>query len=224
MASGRRRRAASDANAVVAHNLGLIRERRGWSTAQVLERITRLGEVAGQHVSEPTMCRLGRLLEAKGRRRFDAYELYLLSVGLDVPIAYFFLPPAARGTEPLADTGRPTVELYGALLGRPAQLMDLDERLREVDVAAPEATPQLLRSLFGITGGAAAWPDHYRVWRDDRLDQLSRDHGAALRTLARFVANLADELTEVAREAALASAEAGPTPAAALNRADAPSA
>lgn len=222
-ASGRRTRAAGDANAVVAHNLVLIRERRGWSTTQVLERITRHAEVAGQEVPEATLSRLRRLLEAKGRRRFDAHQLYLLSVGFDVPIAYFFLPPAARGAEPLADTGRPTVELYGALLGRPAQLVDLDERLREVDVAAPEATPQLLRSLFGITRGARSWPEHYRVWRDDRLHQLSQDHGAALRRVARFVGDLADELTDVAREAALASVEAGPAPGTALNGAGAPS-
>ncbi len=222
MTSGRPGGTGGDANAVVAHNLGLIRERRGWSTAQVLERITRHAVAGGQDVSEPALSRLGRLLEAKGRRRFDAHELYLLSVGFDVPIAYFFLPPASRGGEPLADTGRPTVELYGALLGRPAQLVDLDERLREVDVATPETTPQLLRSLFGITRGAPSWPEHYRVWRDDRLHQLSRDHGAALRSVARVVTDLADELTDVAREAALANAEAGATRAGALNRGGAP--
>lgn len=223
MTSGRPGGTGDDANAVVAHNLGLIRERRGWSTAQVLERITRQAQVAGQDVSEPTLSRLGRLLEAKGRPRFDAHQLYLLSVGLDVPIAYFFLPPAAGGTEPLADTGRPTVELYGALLGRPAQLLDLDERLREVDLAVPEATPEVLRSLFGITRGARTWPEHYRVWRDDRLYQLSQDHGAALHGVARFVSELADELTDVGREAALARAEAGTPPGPALNPAGAPS-
>ena len=208
-ASGRRASKVGDANAVVGHNLALIRQRRGWSTAQVLERITRYAEVAGQDVSESTLSGLRRLVEANGRRRFDAHQLYLLSVGLDVPIAYFFLPPAARGTEPLADTGRPTVELYGALLGRPRQLQVLDERLGEVDVAAPQATSSMLGALFGITGGARTWPEHYRLWREDRLRQLSRDYARPLRELSAFLAGLARELADVSVEASLARAKAG---------------
>ncbi|MEZ5218548.1 MAG: hypothetical protein R2715_18640 [Ilumatobacteraceae bacterium] len=38
------------------------------------------------------------------RRRFDAHELYLLSVVFDVPIAYFFVPPPGTGMNVLADT------------------------------------------------------------------------------------------------------------------------
>lgn len=128
-----------------------------------------------------------------------------MSVAFDVPVAYFLVPPP-RATCPgrLADTGRPTGDLYGALLGRADQLLDLDQRLRQVDIASPEATPGPLRAMFGLTRGALTWSEHYPVWRQECLRQLAADHGAALRSMARFMSELADELSETAREAALA--------------------
>lgn len=55
-----------------------------------------------------------------------------------------------------------------------------------------------------MTGGAGTWPEHYRVWRADRLHRMSRALAPDLRRLARFV----HQLAEVAREAALADGEA----------------
>lgn len=59
-----------------------------------------------------------------------------------------------------------------------------------------------------MTGGAGTWPEHYRVWRADRLQRMSRALAPDLRRLARFVHQLSEELAEVAREAALADGEA----------------
>lgn len=129
---------------------------------------------------------------APAGRAFDAHELYLLSVVFEVPIAYFFVPPPHRtGPTRLADTGRSVAELCGAVLGRPHQVLVLDERLAQVDIVATEHTATVLGALFGITGGANTWPEHYRVWREDRLRQLSRDYPQPLRELSGFLGLLA---------------------------------
>ena len=67
----------------------------------------------------------------------------------DVPIAYFFVPPPGSEHAQLADTGRPAVELYAAVLGHKRQLASLDERLAEMGVKKPDALGnQLLSKLL----------------------------------------------------------------------------
>ena len=67
----------------------------------------------------------------------------------------------------------------------------------------------MLGALFGITGGARTWPEDYRLWREDRLRQLSCDYARPLRELSAFLTGLARELADVGVEASLAQAEAG---------------
>ena len=85
-----------------------------------------------------------RGFDGERRRRFDAHELYLLSMVFDVPIVYFFIPPPGTGLAELADTGRPVAELYASLLGTDDQLDALDERLAEINIDEPRGVDEVL--------------------------------------------------------------------------------
>src|SRR5713101_1047301 len=98
-----------DVNAVVSYNVKAIRERRGLTQQAVADKLAIL---TGHQLPQASISAMERGFDGERRRRFDAHELYLLSVVFDVPIAYFFLPPPGTGLEVLADTGRPVAELY----------------------------------------------------------------------------------------------------------------
>src|SRR5438132_1654467 len=77
-----------------------IRERRGWTQQEVAERLALLTK----HVlPQASISAMERGFDGDRRRRFDAHELYLLSMVFGVPIAYFFLPPPNPGAALLAD-------------------------------------------------------------------------------------------------------------------------
>ena len=135
-----------DVNAVVSYNFKAIRERQGWTQQGVAER---LGQLTGHTLPQASISAMERGFDGDRRRRFDAHELYLLSVLFDVPIAYFFLPPPGTSTSQLADTGQPVTELYAALLGEEWQLAPLDERLAEIGLKNPEEADQALVAIFG---------------------------------------------------------------------------
>ena len=89
-----------DANAVVSYNLRVIRERYGWTQQAVAERLSRL---TGHQLPQASISAMERGFDGDRRRRFDAHELYLLSEVFEVPMAYFFAPPAGgvdRGPGP----------------------------------------------------------------------------------------------------------------------------
>lgn len=182
-----------DANAVVAYNLAAIRRRRGWTQDEVAERLGRLTGRTLTKVSISAMEHSGGVR----RRRFDAHDLYLLSVVFDVPMAYFFLPPphgAVAGR--LAGTGHGLHALYVSFLGRADQLDALDDRLAAVDIGAPDlASPgSLLRSLFGVAADDGTWQEHYRAWRDQGLGRLQSTHSERLGEAAHVLAGFAREL------------------------------
>ena len=158
---------ALDVNAVVSYNVKAIRERRGWTQQSVAER---LGRLTGHQLPQASISAMERGFDGERRRRFDAHELYLLSVVFDVPIAYFFIPPPGTGSNVLADTGRPVTELYAALLGQERQLDPLDERLAEIQINNPEDTDPVLAAVFGgPEEGAQNWHESFRTWRKKRL-------------------------------------------------------
>lgn len=63
-----------------------------WSAEEVLARVTAHAS-GGEVVGEDTVAGVRDLVGCDAPRRFDAHDLYLLSIGFDVPIAYFFVPP-----------------------------------------------------------------------------------------------------------------------------------
>lgn len=180
--------AGMDVNAVVSYNVRAIRERRGWTQQSVAERLA----VLTKHLlPQASISAMERGFDGDRRRRFDAHELYLLSVVFNVPIAYFFLPPPGTGLEELADTHRPVTELYAALLGRDSQLAVLDERLADINVTNPEQVDEVLAALFGAEGAANNWHDHFRTWRKKRLAELAKTYGDRLDDVADFLAEFA---------------------------------
>lgn len=174
-----------DVNAVVSYNVKAIRERRGWTQQSVAER---LGQLTGHQLPQASISAMERGFDGERRRRFDAHELYLLSVVFDVPIAYFFIPPPGTGLEELADSGRPVSELYAALLGQEWQLGPLDERLAEIQINNPEETDAALAAVFGgPEEGAQNWHESFRTWRKKRLREIEREYGDRLDEVALFL-------------------------------------
>ena len=180
--------AGLDVNAVVSYNVRAIRERRGWTQQSVAERLARLTK---HQLPQASISAMERGFDGDRRRRFDAHELYLLSVVFDVPIAYFFLPPPDTDREELSDTRRPVTELYAALLGRDSQLAEFDERLAEINVTNPEQVDEVLIALFGVEGAANNWHEHFRTWRKKRLAELAKTYGDRLDDVAEFLAEFA---------------------------------
>jgi transcriptional regulator with XRE-family HTH domain len=173
-----------DVNAVVSYNVKAIRERRGWTQQSVAERLSRL---TGHQLPQASISAMERGFDGERRRRFDAHELYLLSVVFDVPIAYFFVPPPGTGFEQLADTGRPVSELYAALLGQEHQLPPLDERLAEIQIENPEASDAALAAIFGAEVATQNWHESFRTWRKKRLNEIEREYGDRLDEVALFL-------------------------------------
>jgi len=138
-----------------------------------------------------------RGFDGERRRRFDAHELYLLSVLFEVPIAYFFVPPPGSERTRLADTGDLLLSLYAAVLGDERQLAPLDERLAEIGIENPEEADQALVAVLGAKTATGAWHDHFRVWRKRRLRQVERQYGDRLDEVADFLAEFAAQIKAV---------------------------
>jgi transcriptional regulator with XRE-family HTH domain len=151
-----------DVNAVVSYNLKAIRERRGWAQQQVADRLAR---ITGHRLPQASISAMERGFDGARRRRFDAHELYLLSVVFDVPIAYFFLPPPGVMGTALPDTGAVAVTLYTAILGDEDQLQAVDERLAQLGLNVPDDLDPVMATILGADPASMNWHDHFRTWR-----------------------------------------------------------
>jgi transcriptional regulator with XRE-family HTH domain len=183
--------AGLDVNAVVSYNLKAIRERRGMTQQGVAER---LGQLTGHQLPQASISAMERGFDGDRRRRFDAHELYLLSVVFDVPIAYFFIPPPGTGPAVLADTRRPVAELWRALLGTDAQLDAVDARLAEIGIDNPDQADAVLSAIFGPEGATGNWHHHFRTWRKARLRDIEIEYGDHLDEVADFLADFATKI------------------------------
>lgn len=180
-----------DVNAVVSYNVKAIRERRGWTQQSVAER---LGRITGHQLPQASISAMERGSDGDRRRRFDAHELYLLSVVFNVPIAYFFIPPPGTGAEKLADTGDDVSQLYAALLGHEDQLAPLDERLEEIKIKNPEESDAILAAIYGTDEPVGNWHQSFRTWRKRRLDDLASQYGDRLDEVALFLKEFATKI------------------------------
>lgn len=180
-----------DVNAVVSYNVKAIRERRGWTQQSVAER---LGRITGHQLPQASISAMERGSDGDRRRRFDAHELYLLSVVFNVPIAYFFIPPPGTGAEKLADTGDDVSQLYAALLGHEDQLAPLDERLEEIKIKNPEESDAILAAIYGTDEPVENWHPSFRTWRKRRLDDLASQYGDRLDEVALFLKEFATKI------------------------------
>jgi transcriptional regulator with XRE-family HTH domain len=180
-----------DVNAVVSYNLRAIRERRGMTQQQVADR---LAQLTGHLLPQASISAMERGFDGERRRRFDAHELYLLSVVFDVPIAYFFIPPPDTGMGELADTRRPIAELWRSLLGTDDQLDPLDDRLAEINITNPDAADEVLAAIFGPEGAVRNWHPHFRTWRKRRLREIEVEYGDQLDEIADVLADFAAKI------------------------------
>lgn len=180
-----------DVNAVVSYNVKAIRERRGMTQQAVADR---LAQLTGHQLPQASISAMERGFDGERRRRFDAHELYLLSVVFDVPIAYFFIPPPGTGVAELADTRRPVAELWRNLLGTESQLDAVDARLAEIKIDDPDASDQVLAAIFGPENAATNWHQHFRTWRKQRLREVEVEYGDRLDEVAEFLAEFATKI------------------------------
>lgn len=185
--------AGLDVNAVVSYNLRTIRQRQGWTQEGVAQR---LAQLTGHELPQASISAMERGFEGGRRRRFDAHELYLLSVVFGVPIMYFFLPPPSDDREDrfLADTQRPIGELYAAVLGADHQLTEVDTRLADIGLTNPEDANEATAAIWGADWAARNWAPHFRTWRKKRLAALAREYGDRLDEVADFLAEFAAQV------------------------------
>jgi len=186
------------ANAIVSYNLRVIREAYGWTQQGVAGRLARL---TGHELPQASISAMERGFDGERRRRFDAHELYLLSVVFEVPIAYFFVPPPEDSVagKVLADTRELVCTLYAAFLGCHSNLGPLDDRLARLDVDR-EGAQRMLATLFGLPAEDRSWVEHYRVWRDNRLRRLAARWGDELAEAAGLLSKFARDVQALGPE------------------------
>ena len=182
-----------DVNAVVSYNLKAIRERQGWTQQEVADR---LAQLTGHTLPQASISAMERGFDGERRRRFDAHELYLLSVLFDVPIVYFFVPPPGSERAQLADTGRPVTELTPPSSGTSASWHQLtSDWPRSASGTRTRPTRPWWRS--SVQDGHRAWHDHFRTWRKRRLREVERQYGDRLDEVAEFLAEFAAKIKAV---------------------------
>jgi transcriptional regulator with XRE-family HTH domain len=184
-----------DVNAVVSYNLKAIREHRKMTQQEVAAH---LASLTGHLLPQASISAMEQGFQGDRRRRFDAHELYLLSIVFGVPIVYFFLPPPGTGQRELADSRRPVSELYVSLLGHEHQLAEFDARLAQLKIDNPDEVEDLAAAIFdGREEAAQNWHAHYRSWRKKRLAEIARTYGDQLDEVAEFLAKFANQITEL---------------------------
>jgi transcriptional regulator with XRE-family HTH domain len=183
-----------DVNAVVSYNLRWIREREQWTQQAVAMR---LGQLTGHELPAASISAMERGFDGDRRRRFDAHELYLLSVVFDVPIAFFFIPPPNMGHTEVANTRVPVSQLYAAFLGSEHQLRYVDERLREIGLKNPEDVDAAVAGVLDIDDRGGNWHTHFRSWRKRRLVELSHQYADRLNEVAEVLAEVANGIQTI---------------------------
>ena len=134
-----------DVNRVVSFNLRAARELKGWTQEQFTRR---LEDITGSRLTQAGVSALERTWEGGKRREFDAQELVDFAVALDVPIAWFFLPPPGDRRES-KNTGRQMFALIELLVGRAEHLPRIEERLRQIGLRDHSAQEEISRMLTG---------------------------------------------------------------------------
>src|SRR6266511_324382 len=160
-----------DVNQVVAYNVRLARELRGWTQEDLADR---LEPYLGQRLTQGSMSAIERASEGERRREFDAQELVVFAMVFDLPVIWFLLP--RPGDQRLIRaTTRPVRELYSLLLGRPDQLEPVYERLRQLGIDDPTAAEEAVERISGTPSPTRQWS--YRQRRKEFLLAVLDQHG-----------------------------------------------
>ena len=165
---------AVDVNRVVSYNLRIAREQNNWTQEQFADR---LEVVTGRRPTQASVSALERAWEGGRRREFDAQELVDFAVALNVPVAWFFLPPPGDRRE-IKNTGRQLFALIELLVGRAEHLPRIEERLRQVGLRDNTAEEEISRMLTGHPD--AMTPQAIRELREKMLAQILHEMAEAL--------------------------------------------
>ena len=177
-----------DLNQVVAYNVRLARELRGWTQE---EFAARLEYHLGTRLTQASISAIERAWDGDRRREFDAHELLIFAMVFDLPILWFLLPP--KGDHRLMrGTTRQVDELLIWLLGRPEKLEPLYSRLRELGMHDPTEAQLIVEKLTGQPAESRAWS--YKERRKEMLLALLDNHADefdnAVEELGRWVDHL----------------------------------
>lgn len=177
-----------DVNQVVAYNVRQARELRGWTQEELAGR---LEPYLGQRLTQAAVSSIERAWDGERRREFDAHELLIFALVFDLPITWFFLPPAGDRRMMRATT-RPVDELYARLLGLPHQLEELHARLREYGIADPTAAEQVVERLTGepSTSRRRSYKHRRKEMMLALLDHQADDFDVAVEDLGRRLDHL----------------------------------
>ena len=202
---------AANLNEVIAFNFRAARELRGWTQEEVAQRLEPL---LGQRLPQASISGIERTYEGDRQREFDAHEILAFSLCFDLPMVWFFLPPAGDRRR-LDRTSVQVDQLYALLLGAPQKLEPVYDRLRQLGIDDPDEAELALEQIIGAPAESRQWS--YRERRNemllalvdkeaDRLDKAADEFGAFFDHLRRvgirgFVAEsvhpdpIADEIT-----------------------------
>jgi transcriptional regulator with XRE-family HTH domain len=135
---------------IVAWNLGRARRARGWSQEETARR---LEPCLGYRLSRAALSQAERSIEGKRIRRFDADEIVAFARVFELPVSYFFIPPASpfRG-RPVEVNGKPS-DPRASVTSEP---LTYDEMLNLAIHPAPEVRATLrMAGLWGLSQAEA---------------------------------------------------------------------
>jgi transcriptional regulator with XRE-family HTH domain len=108
-------------NQVVAFNLALARQRKGWTQEEAAQA---LEPYLGKRWSKASVSQAERSIAGRFVRNFDADELVAFARAFEVPVTWFFMPPPPWSDQPGVPVklATPDAERFGTAL---ALLVDL---------------------------------------------------------------------------------------------------
>jgi transcriptional regulator with XRE-family HTH domain len=123
-------------NQVVAFNLTVARQLRGWTQEEAAEK---LEPFVGARWSKATFSSAERSIDGRRIRQFTADEIVAFSRCFGVPIGFFFMPPRPSESEaPVRfattendDYGLSLAELLDAIFGTPGEREVMSARLND---------------------------------------------------------------------------------------------
>jgi transcriptional regulator with XRE-family HTH domain len=192
---------------VIAHNVFQARKLRGWTQDEAARAIT---QTLGRPITAAGVSAIEKTFTSRRQRVIDAAELAGFARAFGLPIAWFFLPPHGRETDPVEGlydhAATMAVDVFGdedAWQWYLARIVDL--------IAAPRSI--LHDELLGSGGypGSDDWAeiDHKREQLlAVALEKFATAHTDLIHTLANTVAEL-QALTPSAYAEAHASVNAG---------------
>lgn len=193
-------------NQIVAYNLAAARKSKGWTQT---EAASQLAPFLGITWSKATLSAAERSFSNPERiRQFTADDIIAFASAFELPIQYFFIPPAPREDEELtlcsgeATPGKPlSLGAYlGIAFGFEEGIKAAERRLATVLKAIPDADAESAReslqtSMRNLTR-AKATNDQLRSWRDALFGMLAIiDHTLIEHDVGKIFRDMTDALS-----------------------------